>query len=270
MDYSKLADMHLDVTVDNKVALATINLPEKRNALGDGLHDALEEFLHMVNYDHDVNAIVLTGNPEGRAFCSGGDVASMNAVNSGENVRDPGYMLRGARYLIQRFLNCEVPLIAAINGHAVGLGCTVALMCDVTFLSDAARLGDNHTRVGIVAGDGGAVIWPHLIGPHRAKELLMSGKLMTADECEKIGIVNHVVPHDKVLDEAMTYARDLAGGARWAIRWTKMAVNKLLINAMNANLDFSLAVEAMSMQTQDHKEATSAFVEKRDPKFTGH
>ena len=267
MDYSKYSASKIDIVVKDKIAVATFNNPEKRNATGEGLHEALEEFLHEVNYDNDVNVIVITG--AGTAFCAGGDVKSMGAMASGQTFRDPGDIFRGAKFLVQRFINCEVPIIAAINGPAIGLGATIALLCDVTFMADTARIGDNHVRVGIVAGDGGAVIWPALVGPHRAKELLMSGRLINGIEAEKIGLVNHVVPVDKVMDEAMAYARELASGARFAIRWTKMAVNKHIWNNLNTAMDFSLAAEALTMQTQDHREATTAFIEKREPKFTG-
>ena len=125
MDYSNVAKGHLDIEVrPNKVAIATLNRRERLNAMGDGLHEAIEEFLHMVNYDRDVNAVVFTG--AGRAFCAGGDVKAMGdrATGTAEKL-DPGNLLRGAKYIVQRFVNCEVPLIAAINGPAIGLGATI-------------------------------------------------------------------------------------------------------------------------------------------------
>ena len=266
-DYSSYQERFLAVEIKDKVAVATLNRPESLNAIGGGLHEALEEFLHEIGTDDSVNAVVLTG--AGRAFSAGGDVKGM-ATSSDEGQQRPHMsLLRSPKYLIQNFLNCEIPVIAAMNGVAAGLGATIALMCDVIFMSDAARIGDTHVRAGLVAGDGGAVIWPHLVGPHRAKELLMSGRLLNAEEADRIGLVNHVVPADSLMDEAMAFATELANGPTVAIRLTKMAINRQIWNALNTSLEFGLAAEAITFQTQDHKEATAAFVEKRAPNFTG-
>ena len=214
MDYSNVEKGHLSVEVrPNKVAIATLNRPDRLNSMGDGMHEAIEEFLHMVNYDRDVNAVVFTG--AGRAFCAGGDVKAMGdrATGAAEKL-DPGNLLRGAKYIVQRFVNCEVPLIAAINGHAVGLGATIGLLCDVTFIAEDAKIGDNHVRVGITAGDGGALIWPYLIGVHKAKDMLMSGRLITGREAHELGVTNYCYPKEEVLDRAIAYAEEIAAGAR--------------------------------------------------------
>ena len=267
-DYSGYEARHLSVEVKDRVAIATMNRPERLNAIGDGLHEALEEFFREVSGDPEVNAVILTG--AGRAFSSGGDVKAMAEGASSEAQRSPMRLLRGPKYLIQNFLNCDVPIIAAVNGVAVGLGATIALMCDVIFMADTARIGDTHVRVGLVAGDGGAVIWPLLVGPHRAKELLMSGRLLNAQEADKIGLVNHVVPADRLLEDAMAFATELANGPTVAIRLTKMAVNKQLWQSLNTVLEFSLSVEALTLATEDHKEAATAFAEKRPPHFVGY
>lgn len=269
IDYSDLAEAHLNVEVKNKVAVVTLNRPDRLNAMGDGLHQAIEEFLHRVNFDSQVNAAVITG--AGRAFCAGGDVKSMGARATGETPKfDPTHLLRNARYLVQRFINCEVPLIAAINGPAVGLGATIALLCDVTFMAEGARIGDTHVKVGITAGDGGSFIWPYLIGPHRAKDLLMTGRLIYGKEAYEMGLVNYVYPDDQMLDKAMEYAQEIAEGAPAAIRFTKMSVNRHLWDGLSRVMEFSLLSEQVTMLTDDHKEATQAFSEKRKPKFTGH
>ncbi len=267
-DYTRFAKQHLPVEVKDKVAVVTLNRPERLNAIGDGMHEGLEELLQLFNTDPDVGAIVLTG--AGRAFCSGGDLKDMAGRGAGTQEQRPlGGVLRGPKSLFQHFLTLEPPIIAAINGDAAGLGATLALMCDVTFMSEKARIGDTHVRAGLVAGDGGALIWPQLVGPHKAKEMLMSGRLLTAAEADKLGLVNHVVPADKVMAEALGFARELAHGPTMAIKWTKMAVNRQIWNALNTVMDFSLAVENMSFLTQDHAEAAKAFVEKRAPKFQG-
>ena len=269
MDYSKCAKGHLDVVVKDKVAVVTLNRPESLNSFGEGMHEALEEFLQIVNEDDDVNAAVITG--AGRAFSSGGDVKGMDQRASGKTPqRYLGAVLRHPKYLVQRFINCEVPLIAAINGPAAGLGASVALLCDVTFMADTARIGDTHvSAVGVTAGDGGAFIWPHLVGPHRAKELLMSGRLIFGEEAARIGLVNYSVPADELMDKAMAYAKDVAGRARLAVRTTKIAVNKQLWHDLNLVMDFALAAEQLAFLTDDHKEAVRSWVEKRAPEFTG-
>lgn len=268
MDYSKLAEGHLDVVVKDKIATVTMNRPERLNAFGDGLHEALEEFLHMVNYDPEVNVAVLTG--AGRAFSAGGDVKAMNERAGGATAqRSPMELLRGPKTLVQRFVNCEVPLVAAVNGVAVGLGATCALLCDVIFMADTARIGDTHVNVGITAGDGGAVIWPHLVGPHRAKEMLFTGRLLNGEEAARIGLVNHCVPAAGLMDAAMSYAREVADGATLAIRYTKISINKHIWHSVNQIMDFSLMSEYVCMNTADHLEATSAFREKRKPHFEG-
>ncbi len=268
MDYSELAKGHLDVVVQDKIATVTMNRPERLNAFGDGLHEALEEFLHMVNYDRDVNCAVLTG--AGRAFSAGGDVKAMSdRAAGGGTQRSAMELLRGPKNLVQRFTNCEVPIVAAVNGAAVGLGATCALLCDVIFMADTARIGDTHVKVGITAGDGGAVIWPHLVGPHRAKEMLFTGRLLNGEEAERIGLVNHCVPADELMDAAMSYAREVADGATLAIRYTKISINKHIWHSVNQIMDFSLMSEYVCMNSADHVEATSAFQEKRKPRFEG-
>jgi enoyl-CoA hydratase len=166
-------------------------------------------------------------------------------------------------------LDVEQPIIGAINGDAVGLGATIALFCDVIVASEKARFADTHVRVGIVAGDGGAVIWPVLIGPARAKEFLMRGHFINGAEAAKIGLVNYAVPPEEVLPKAREIAQELAEGPTWAIRWSKLSVNKWLKDQVNLIMDASLAYEMLTFNTEDHKEAARAFVEKRKPKYQG-
>ena len=149
------------------------------------------------------------------------------------------------------------------------LGATIALFCDVVFAVDTAQVGDPHVRAGLVAGDGGAVIWPQLIGYARAKEYLMTGKLMTAVEAERIGLINHAVPAGELDEQVRQFADKLAAGATKAIMWSKMSVNIGLKQMAVTILDASLAYEAMSNVTSDHQEAVNAFRQKRQPVFTG-
>jgi len=258
----------IKVEKEGKLATLTLNRPESLNAIHPAFHTELENIWADVARDVDINAIILTG--AGKAFCAGGDVKGMDSRNDPDEARR--YSLRtvsNARRLVQNMLMIEQPIIGAINGDAVGLGATIALFCDVVIAAEKARFGDPHVRVGIVAGDGGAIIWPALIGVSRAKEFLMTGKLINAVEAERIGLVNHAVPPDEVMPKAKELARELADGPTWAIRYTKVAVNKFLTNQVNLILDASLGLEMLTFNTADHKEATSAWVEKRKPQFKG-
>jgi enoyl-CoA hydratase len=252
----------------DKLATVTLNRPDSLNAVNPQLHHELERIWVDLSEDSDVNAILLTG--AGKAFCAGGDVKGMAARSGGEEKqRRFNLSPAGGRRLIQNLLDVEQPIIGAINGDAVGLGATIALFCDVIVASEKARFGDPHVRVGIVAGDGGAVIWPLLIGPARAKEFLMRGHLVNGAEAAKMGLVNYAVPPEEVLPKAKALAQELADGPTWAIRWSKLSVNKWLKDQVNLILDASLAYEMITFTTEDHKEAARAFVEKRKPKFQG-
>jgi enoyl-CoA hydratase len=265
-DYSRYE--FIKVEKEGKLATLTLNRPESLNAIHAPLHREIEDIWMEVARDVDVNAIILTG--AGKAFSAGGDVKGMDARIDPDEARRYSLMtVSNARRLIQSMLAVEQPIIGAINGDAVGLGATIALFCDVVIAAEKARFGDPHVKVGIVAGDGGAIIWPALIGVSRAKEFLMTGKLINAVEAERIGLVNHAVPPDQVLPKARELALELANGPTWAIRYTKVSVNKWLSNQVNLILDASLGFEMLTFNTADHKEATRAWVEKRKPLFKG-
>jgi enoyl-CoA hydratase len=258
----------LKVEKADKLATVTLNRPDSLNAVNPQMHHELERIWLDLAEDTDVNAILLTG--AGKAFCAGGDVKGMASRAGGEGgQRRFNLSPAGGRRLIQNILDVEQPIIGAINGDAVGLGATIALFCDVIVASEKARFGDPHVRVGIVAGDGGAVIWPLLIGPARAKEFLMRGHLVNGADAAKMGLVNYAVPPEEVLPKARELAQELAEGPTWAIRWSKLSVNKWLKDQVNLILDASLAYEMITFTTEDHKEAARAFVEKRKPKYQG-
>lgn len=259
-DYGRYESIRVER--QDKVLKLTLNRPDSLNAVNSVMHGELASIFADVNRDKETFAVLLTG--EGRAFCAGGDVKGMQ--EPGRNWHDMSWE---AKKIVNDILDLEQPIVSAVNGAAVGLGATLALLCDVIFASDRARIGDTHVRVGITAGDGGTVIWPLLCGVARAKEMLMTGDLIDADEAYRIGLVNHVVPHDELMEKAMAFAQRLANGPAYAIRSTKMSVNKAIKHATNLLLDASLAMEGHSFLTEDHAEATSAFVEKREPKFTG-
>lgn len=261
MDYSSYEC--LSAERDGKVLTLSFNRAEAMNAINAQLHTELSCIFADIARDADTEAVVFTG--KGRAFCAGGDIKWFQDMTSAQ-LDD---LFTEARKIIIDMLEVGQPIIAAVNGPATGLGATLALFSDVIFAAEDARIGDPHVRVGVVAGDGGAVIWPWLVGTAKAKEFLMTGDLVKAAEAERIGLVNHVVPNADLIAQATAFAKRLADGPRMAIRGTKASVNKILRDTVNLVLDTSLSIEKGCFVTEDHKEAIRAFVEKREPKFTG-
>ena len=248
-----------------RILEVVLDRPEKLNATDAAMHEELARVFTDCSHDEGSDVVILTG--AGRAFSAGGDINWMQAM-----IDDPTVFEKTARegkQIIYSLLDCEKPVIAKINGHATGLGATIALFCDITFAADTAKIGDPHVSVGFVAGDGGAVIWPQLIGYARAKEYLMTGDLMTAAEAARIGLINHATPAAELDQRVEEFAGRLAGGALKAIRWTKASVNIGLRQLAASILDASLSYEALSNLTKDHQEAVNAFREKRSPAFVG-
>ena len=254
---------------DESVLTITLNRPERLNAVDRVMHRELEEVFGEVAFDSSVSAVMVTG--AGRGFCSGGDVRAMDERGSANVLeeRPMGAVSQSGRRILHNMLWVEQPIVCALNGVAAGLGATIALFCDIIYASDQARIGDTHVKAGLVAGDGGAVIWPLLVGVAKAKELLMTGDIIDAAEAERIGLVNKVVPHDKLIEEAMDLARRLANGPAMAIRGTKHAINKKVWADLNLSLDMGLALEERSSRHPDHNEAARSFVEKRTPEYKG-
>jgi enoyl-CoA hydratase/carnithine racemase len=246
---------HLDVKHQpSGVAIVTMNRPEILNAINWDMHSELEQVFVDLDKDKSVKAIVLTG--AGRGFCSGGDQKAADT----DVVPSP---TRGGRHLIRNMLEVEVPIIAAVNGVAVGLGATLALMCDMVYPSPTARFADTHVNAGVVAGDGGAVIWPLLLGPIRAKHYLMTGAFVSAEEALSMGMINKIVESENLLEAAVQYAELLASGPREAVIWTKYSVNKILKQYVHLILDTSLTLETLTYNSPERKEAVASFAEKR-------
>jgi len=254
---------YLKVEKEDGIAVLTMNRPEVLNAVHGPMHRELEEIFLEMARDQEVRAVVLTG--AGRAFCAGGDARAM----SSDDFRSPGVgvPLNIARRLILNLLEVEQPLIAAVNGAAAGLGATLALFCDIIIAAEDARIGDTHVRMGLVAGDGGVVIWPALVGVAKAKEMLLTGDFIDGREAERIGLINKAVPAEEVMPTAMALAHRLAQGPTRAICWTKFAINKRLRQEVNLALDTSTILESITVGSEDNLEAARAFLEKRPPRF---
>jgi enoyl-CoA hydratase/carnithine racemase len=234
------------------------------NAVDEALHGDLTRLFSGLRREEEARAVLLTGR--GRAFSAGGDFKWFPTL------RDPARMealRRDAKQLIWDLLDVEIPIVAALNGHAMGLGASIALLCDVILMADSATIGDPHVRVGIVAGDGGTAIWPLAVGPARAKEYLLTGDPLTAAEAERIGLVNRVVPAAELDAAAVKMAERLAAGAPLAVRYTKLSVNKLVKDALNVAFDTATAYELVTFHSEDHQEALAAIREKRPPNFRG-
>jgi enoyl-CoA hydratase/carnithine racemase len=263
LDPSAFTALRLERVRD--VLRITIAHPTSRlNAVDDLLHHELTALFRGLRRESDARAVLLTG--EGRAFSAGGDFSWF------PELQEPGRLdslRRDAKQMIWDLLDVELPIVAAVNGPAIGLGASIALLCDVVFAAEGATFADPHVRVGIVAGDGGAAIWPLALGPARAKQYLLTGDALDAREAERIGLINFVVAPDVLADKALAFAERLAAGAPLAVRYTKLAVNKLVKDALNVAFDTSTALEIVTFRSDDHREALAALREKRPPRFVG-
>ena len=253
------------IVQDGKILRITLNWPEKRNIVGGLMSQELIRAVQTASADDAVAAIVLTG--AGDTFSAGGDIIGMQA-----KIDDPALFYKGvihSRQLVFSMLDCPKPIVCRLNGHAIGLGATIALLCDIVVANEDAKIGDPHVNIGLVAGDGGALIWPQLIGFARARRYLLGGELITGREAAEIGLVAFSAPLAGIDALVEQWAQKFAGGATQSIAGTKITLNLPLRQAAQAALDVGMAYEGLSNITKDHQEAVTAFIEKRKPKFTG-
>jgi enoyl-CoA hydratase len=261
MDYKDYQHLTFDRR-PNGVLLITINRPEVLNATNDRLHWELTQVWPTVGADPETRVAVVTG--AGRAFSAGGDLEMVEA-----NTKDQKRLVRTlqeASDLVYNIINLDKPVVSAINGVAVGAGLVVALLADVSIMSETARLTDGHTRLGVVAGDHAAIVWPLLCGMAKAKYYLLTCDFVDGKEAERIGLVSLCVPPDQLLDRAFDVADRLARGSQTAIRWTKRSLNNWLRMA-GPTFDQSLALEMLSFMDDDVREGFRSIREKRAPDF---
>ncbi|MBK5263889.1 MAG: crotonase/enoyl-CoA hydratase family protein [Alphaproteobacteria bacterium] len=258
---------------DGPVLTVTLNMPEKRNPVSDAaMVDALCDVLQAADQDIGVRVVILTG--AGSAFSSGGDLKAMAKPDMGGlRASLPAQTRRNYRYGIQRlplmFQALEVPVIAAINGPAIGAGCDLACMCDVRVAAQSARFAESFVKLGITPGDGGAWLLPRIIGFSRATELALTGEMIDADEALRIGLVSHVVPDDQLLSHAHLIADKIAANPAHATRMTKRLLREAQDASLANILEMSAAMQALAHATADNQEAINAFIERRDPTFKG-
>jgi enoyl-CoA hydratase/carnithine racemase len=238
----------LVVTAHGPVRLVELNRPEQLNAMSEDLHAALARVWDLLAADDAADAVVLTGR--GRAFSAGGNFDVMTRVQQDAAFRDRN--VEEARRIMTGMLRCPLPIIAAVNGPAVGLGSSLALLSDLVLMAQDAYISDPHVAVGLVAGDGGALLLPLIIGPARAKELLFLGDRVGAEQAVRVGIANRAVPGGELLDEAMELARRLAALPARALRETKRAVNLHLEQALATVMETALLAERESMHSPEH------------------
>jgi enoyl-CoA hydratase/carnithine racemase len=248
----------LVIEKDGAVAVVTMNNPSMLNAFSDDMHVGMQEVWQHLALDRDVRAIVLTG--QGKAFSAGGNIPSF--IRSYEDPVHRRESMRGAMRLFNAMLECPKPMIAAVNGPAVGLGCSVAVSCDIVLIAEKAFMADPHVDIGLVAGDGGAVTWPSMMSILKAKYYLLTGERIPAADCVALGLANKVVPDADLMETAVALAKTLAAKPRQAMEETKRALNLHLQAAMLRVGPFAAAAEQESFSTDDIRKTIENFTKK--------
>ena len=238
---------------DHGVLLITMDRPEKYNATDEQMHGELARVFRDVSDDPDVRVAVITG--AGKAFSAGGDLAMVERM-TGDHEKVM-HILKEMSDLVYSIVDCEKPVVSAINGVSVGAGTVVGLLADISVCAQDARLGDGHVKLGVAAGDHAAIIWPLLAGMAKARYYLLTGEMITGTEAERIGMVAKALPKEKVLPEAMTVAGTLATNAQLAVRWTKRALNSWIKQA-SPIFDQSAAYEMLGFMGPDVVEGVAA------------
>ncbi|MFT3819294.1 MAG: enoyl-CoA hydratase/isomerase family protein [Rubrivivax sp.] len=262
MQYGDFQHIRFDRQPDG-VLLATLDRPEVMNATNARLHWELTQLWGVVADDASTKAVVVTGAGD-RAFSAGGDIGWVEQMVGNPEII--AVVMKEAADIVYNMLACDKPIISAINGTAVGAGLAVALMADVSVMSETAKITDGHARLGVAAGDHAAIVWPLLCGPAKAKYYLMTADFIDGREAERIGLVTFSVPQDQVLPRALAVAAKLARGSQAAIRATKKSLNNWM-RAAGPIFDNSLALEMLTFLGADAREGVAAFKEKRAPQF---
>jgi len=261
MTYDEYQHLKLDLK-PNGVLLVTLNRPDVLNATNARMHWELTQIWRTVDDDPKVKVVLVTG--AGKAFSAGGDLAMVEAIAGDSKMRLQA--LKEAGDIVYNMINLDKPIVSAINGVAVGAGLAVALMADISIMSETARITDGHLRLGVGAGDHAAIIWPILCGMAKAKYYLLTAEFIDGKEAERIGLVSLCAPPDQLMDKAWDVSNRLAAGAQGAIRLTKRALNNWL-RVAGPIFDTSLAFEMLNFTTDDVAAGIAAIKEKKPPKF---
>ena len=229
------------VEVEDGIAVLTLDRPEHRNSVDDRMHSELTTIFVDVRRRKDVLAVVLTG--AGEVFCAGGDSSPSRTFETFTGLTP----VEEARAIVESFVDVDQPVVAAVNGDALGLGAILATLADAAFVVRSARIGDSHVRGGVTAGNGSSAAWPLLVGINKTKELLLGSRILSADEAARIGLVNEVVEDGEALPRALELAREWAAQPAAAVQTTKRAINVHLKAAIAQVLPFSLALEEQTL-----------------------
>jgi enoyl-CoA hydratase/carnithine racemase len=237
----------IQVEIDGPIRIIRLNRPEQLNATNHVLHQGLAELFPQLDADVDARVAVITGN--GRAFSAGGDFSYIEEMIADPELRTES--LAHARLIVTGMVGSRVPIIAAVNGPAVGLGCSLVALSDIAFMAQSAHLADPHVLIGLVAADGGPITWPLLTSLMLAKEYALTGDRIPADRAAAIGLVNHVCPDDEVMDAALACARKIAALPKQAVEDTRRVINTHLADVVSRTIDDALAAEHRSFDSPE-------------------
>ncbi len=266
MEEHPMSEPHALYKVEESIALITLNRPEAKNSFSPEMIELWRTFLDEARADETVRVLIVTG--KGDTFCSGGDIRDM-AMGKLRRWEMKKFLWEGVHRIALALEDLDKPVLAAINGAAMGAGLDMALMCDLRICSDQAKLSESYILLGLVPGDGGAYYLPRLVGLGKAFELLFTGDVLTPQEALEIGLVNRVVPHDRLMEETMKFAQKIASQPPLAVRMMKRAVYQAQSSSLRSHLDYISSQLALLSDTEDHQEAAKAFIEKRRPVFQG-
>jgi enoyl-CoA hydratase len=255
----------LEVESDGPIRIVRLNRPEQLNATNHGLHSGLADLFPQIDQDEDVRAVVLTG--KGRAFSAGGDFHYLDELTGDEALRRQ--TLIDGKAIVNGMMRCRVPIVAAVNGPAVGLGCSLVALSDIVYMAESAHLADPHVLLGLVAGDGGPITWPLMTSLQLAKEYALTGDRIPAARAAQMGLANHVCPDDEVLDQALACAHRIAKLPRQAVADTKRILNLHLERAVTATLDYALAAEDRSFTSPELRANLDRLLAPRPPRAEG-
>lgn len=250
----------ITVEADGPVRIVTLNRPDQANAVNNAMHSRFARIWFEIAEDRDARAVMLTGSGS-KFFSAGGDLVEW-LHNYVENPVTRRAGMRDARRIVREMIDFPLPIVAAVNGPAIGFGCSIAVLCDIVLVSDRAFFADTHVASGIVAGDGGSVAWPLLMSLVRAKEFLLLGDRIPAQLAVELGLANRVIAHDDLKNEALALTRRLAALPAHAVQDTKRALNLHIERAISGILEYGLSAETEAFSTPEHRAAIDRFLER--------